>query len=439
MSDVAVGKAHSLAYAFGGLGTGIINSVPTLLLLFFATEILRIPAGTAALIILVPKLWIIFWEPLVGNWSDRSNSRWGRRSPFMLTGALILTVAFALLFAPPSLGPGGMVAWVAAAYFILMSGFSLYFVPYVAIPAEIVAGATSRSRLVSWRMTFAMLGALISATMAPIIVSAGGGGAGGYRLMAALVGPICLVAMLLPLFTSGNRTSGNRETVDLSATPSSATGLWSQFRRAVADRPFRLLAIVQMMQVAAIGSTSAGMPYLIINYLHRPSADVGWAFCAQLLPAVFAIPLFTALGRRIGHVRGQILAACVFALGAVVVGLMIYIGTPWLAIVWAMPIIGLGFGGMQGQSFTLSADFIHAANKSGDAGASLTGMWTASEKVGLALGPAATGSMLALLGKDLILWQITGPAIVIMISVCLLLSIINKDRQSSRKLIQYNI
>lgn len=416
--DLAVGRTRGLAYAFGGLGTGIINSVPTLLLLFFATEILHIPAATAALIILFPKLWIVFWEPFVGNWSDRSNSRWGRRSPFMLSGALILTTAFVLLFAPPALAPGGMIVWVAVAYFALMSGFSLYFVPYVAIPAELRAEGGARSRLVSWRMTFSMLGALISATMAPIIVSVGGGGTGGYRLMAALVAPVCLGAMLLPLFTSGNH-----RTVDRSAASTPATGLWSQLRLAVSNRPFRLLSIVQMMQVAAIGSTSAGLPYLIINHLNRPSSDVGLAFCAQLLPAVFAIPLFTMLGRRIGHVRGQMLAACVFALGAVVVGLLIYLAAPWPAIVGAMPIMGLGFGGMQGQSFTLSADFIHTANKLGNAGAGLTGMWTASEKVGLALGPAATGVMLALLGNNLILWQIVGPAFVIIISLGPLLSI----------------
>lgn len=426
--DAAIGRGANLAYALGGLGTGIVNSVPTILLLFFATEVLHIAAATAALIILLPKLGIIFWEPFVGNWSDRSDTRWGRRSPFMVVGAVLLTAAFLFLFMPPHLSSVATVCWVAVSYAFLMGSFSLYFVPYVAIPAELAIDEVARSSLVSWRMTFAMMGALASATMAPILVSIGGGGAGGYRLMALMIAPICLIAMVLPIRVRV------RETLTATMTARPALGLLHQLKRAVGDRPFRILAVVQTMQVAAVGSMSAGMPYLIVNHMHRSSADVGLIFCAQLVPAVVAIPIFAALGRRIGHIEGQITAAAVFAAGTMLVGLLIYYQAAWLVIVATMPLIGLGFGGMQGQSYILSADLIHAANGANEAGASFTGVWTAAEKLGLALGPAATGVMLALLGAHLIYWQIGGPSLVALASIVGLVTIkqvsANIDRNS---------
>src|SRR3569623_689872 len=51
--SATIGRKPTLAYALGGLGTGIINSVPTILLLFFETEVLHITGGPAELIILL--------------------------------------------------------------------------------------------------------------------------------------------------------------------------------------------------------------------------------------------------------------------------------------------------------------------------------------------------------------------------------------------------
>lgn len=409
--SATIGRKPTLAYALGGLGTGIINSVPTILLLFFATEVLHIPGGTAALIILLPKLWIIFWEPFVGNWSDRTATSWGRRIPFMVVGGVMLVVAFFLLFSPPHLGGWGIVSWVGVAYTLLMSSFSLYFVPYVAVPAELPIGTPGRTVLVSWRMTFAMAGALISATGAPVLVGIGGGGLAGYRVMAAIVAPVCLLAMLMPItmLPRGTQSDGGMA-------PASV-GLLEQLRHVIGNRPFCALAIVQVMQVAAVGSMSAGIPYLIISHLHRSASDVGLVFCAILAPTVFAIPLFARLGRRFGHVWGQVTAAAVFALGAMLVGLLIEVDAPWLLVACVMPVIGLGFGGMQGQSYILSADLIHVSSATGNSGGGFTGVWTACEKLGLALGPAATGVMLGLLGDQLILWQMLGPPLVALASI----------------------
>jgi Na+/melibiose symporter-like transporter len=183
-------------YALGSLGTGVYSTVPTVLLLFYCTEILQIPPAIAAAIVFAPKAWAVLWDPIVGTASDRSRSVHGRRAPFILAGAAGVTVSFALLFNAPPLSMTGTVLYVAAAYFLLASSYSVFAVPYVAVPAEISPLPAERERLTSWRMTFAMAGVLIGAGAAPMLAVAAGGGRRGYGTMALIVALVCGIATL---------------------------------------------------------------------------------------------------------------------------------------------------------------------------------------------------------------------------------------------------
>ena len=65
------------------------------------------------------------WNPLVGGWSDRTQTRWGARRPWMLAGALILPVFFVAMFAAPSALPtSGAAVWTGFAFLVL--GMSLF-------------------------------------------------------------------------------------------------------------------------------------------------------------------------------------------------------------------------------------------------------------------------------------------------------------------------
>ena len=104
-------RADLLAYAAGSFGTGVFSTVPTVLLLFFCTEVLGIAASWAAALVFAPKVWAIVWDPFVGAWSDRTSGRFGRRRPFLLAGALGVALAFVAVFTPPPLSTAGLLAW----------------------------------------------------------------------------------------------------------------------------------------------------------------------------------------------------------------------------------------------------------------------------------------------------------------------------------------
>jgi hypothetical protein len=80
--------ATYLSYGVGMTGNQIMRDVPTAMLLFYMTNTLLIPAAFAGLAILLPKIWVVFADPLVGAWSDRTRSRWGARKPFLFWGSI---------------------------------------------------------------------------------------------------------------------------------------------------------------------------------------------------------------------------------------------------------------------------------------------------------------------------------------------------------------
>jgi glycoside/pentoside/hexuronide:cation symporter, GPH family len=384
-------RLASAAYASGSLGTGVFSTVPAILLLYFCTETLRIPAAWAALIVFVPKVWAIFWDPMVGIASDRAVTPWGRRRPFMLVGATGMAAGFIAVFSPPLMSIGATIAWMMIAYFFLATLYSLFAVPYVAIPSEIAPGETARSRLVSWRMFVAMLGVLAGAGLVPQVVDYFGGGRVGYHRMSLLIAVTCWVAMLIPLGMLRGRDAPNN------GAARSGVAVSTQIAAVVRHRPFLYLCLAYMLQLTAVGVISASAPYLITGALHRGEGDIGTAMIGMLATTTLTIPLWAWSARHVGAARSLIFAILLFAAGALWIGSLCFSHGDWLSGRIAFAFTGVGFAGMQVLPYTLVATLIHHAASSAAAGeSSFTGAWTAAEKLGLAFGPALTGVVLSI-------------------------------------------
>ncbi|GAA2363416.1 hypothetical protein GCM10010404_16880 [Nonomuraea africana] len=98
-----VSRGVRLGYGVGSFCTATFGAVPGLLLLYYMTNFLAVPAWFAGVVVAAPKVWDLVVNPLVGRWSDHTVSRMGPRRPWMLAGACTLPLAFALLLAGPPL------------------------------------------------------------------------------------------------------------------------------------------------------------------------------------------------------------------------------------------------------------------------------------------------------------------------------------------------
>jgi Na+/melibiose symporter-like transporter len=392
-------------YACGSFGTGLYSTIPSVLLLYFCTETLKIPAAVAGVIIFVPKLWAVFWDPVVGRWSDRSRHRWGRRRPFLLAGLVGMLVSFVALFSAPDLTWQAAAIWAALAYFALATLYSLYAVPYISLPAELGGTAETRAMLIGRRMVAVMIGVLAGAAGAPFLVDLAGGGREGYRTMALVIGAVCLVVMAMPILMLAGRDRPAADRI-----PSQARGP-SLLSAALRNAAFLRLVASFLAQLVACGALLSVLPYIVTRIIGRPESDIAVALAVLLTFAILGVPIWTGLARRTSERTLLIVALAGFAATVGMLGLVVAAGVGWVWVLVSLALAGIPFAALQVLPFTLVAHFIHESAASEEA--ALTGVWTASEKVGLAGGSTMTASAIATLG-------LAGPAIPIFLATATL-------------------
>jgi Na+/melibiose symporter-like transporter len=410
-SGRTLGARTIAAYAAGSLGTGVFSTVPTALLLYYCTEVLGIAAAIAGLLVFAPKVWSIIWDPLVGTWSDRTRSRWGRRLPFLLAGAVGVALGFAALFSPPlELTQTGLAIWVAGAYFFLATVYSLYAVPYIALPAEITGTPHAQTNLVAYRMVAGMAGVFLGASGAPLLVSALGGGRAGYAAMSLIIALVCLAAMMITLAVAPR-------TNPATARPSN-TFLTAALAAVRAPGFFRLLASYYLL-ITGVSVVIAALPYLVTQSLGRPEADIGIALGVLIGGAVVTPPFWAWAARAWGERAALSAAMAVFALSATGAAGAIALALPWFQVLAILAAAGFGFAGLQVIPFAMLA---HAAQReSARTGAAqeatFTGLWTAGEKLGLASGPALVALALSLAGSQIMAaLVIAAPVVLLLLS-----------------------
>ncbi|MEU7532347.1 MFS transporter [Saccharothrix sp. NPDC042600] len=365
-------------YATGSLVTGAFGTVPGLLLLPYLTDRLAVPAAVAGLLVLAPKAWDVVFNPVAGRISDRA----GVRRPFLLRGGVAVAVLFALLFAGPFTGAAGA-AYVAVVFLLCATAYAFFQVPYVAMAAEITGDYDERTRLMAWRITFLAPAILVSGAGAPAVRDL----TGGYGLMGVAVGALILVGTVVTVL-------GTR---DVARHVPASAGLRELVGAVRESRPFRLLLAVFVVQAVGLGTMLAGVDYFARLVLGDQSLQT-WLFVGFVGPALVVMPLWQRVGRRRGKRFGLVVASLLFA--AAVVGLTASPVLPVAVVLALMAVIGVGYAGMQVFPLAMLPDVITAQERrSGDTRAGLfSGVWTAGETLGLALGPGVYGLVLGLGG-----------------------------------------
>jgi GPH family glycoside/pentoside/hexuronide:cation symporter len=153
-------------YGIGEISNSIKSYTFGLLLLFFYTSVLGLPGTLVGLATALSLLWDALIDPFIGYASDRARSRWGRRHPFMLLGAMGMGIGFFLVFNPPAgLAAGALFAWLVGTNLILRTSNSAFTVPYHALGAELTRDYHERTSVTGFRAAFAILGTLITAAL----------------------------------------------------------------------------------------------------------------------------------------------------------------------------------------------------------------------------------------------------------------------------------
>ncbi|MGW5560384.1 MFS transporter [Micromonospora sp. NPDC003944] len=377
-------------YALGSLATGAFGTVPGLLLLPYLTDTLGVAAGLAALLVLLPKAWDVLVNPVAGRISDRTRSRWGARRPYLLVAGLALAVLFASIFAAPFGNGSGAAAYVAFAFLATATAFAFFQVPYVAMPAELTGDYAERTRLMTWRIAVLALAILVSGAVAPLVVSVGGDGVAGHRWMGVFVAVLIALGALGAFLGTRSAPTGT--------VGESEPTLRAQLAVAGANRPFRALLICFVVQSAGVATILAGVNYFAGQILRDEESGPTLLFVCFVGPALLVMPVWSRVGARLGKRTALVVASLILAVGAF--ALVAAPVLPPVAVYLVVALIGVGYAGQQVFALAMLPDCIaYETARTGRRQAGVfTGLWTAGETLGLALGPGIYGLVLQLSG-----------------------------------------
>ena len=387
-------------YAIGSLGTGGFATLPGLVLVYYLTDTLGVAAIAAGIVVTLAKVWDVVIDPLIGSRSDRLLARSGTRRGMMILGAVTLPLFFIVTFAVPA----GITAvpaavWVMLAFLLTATSFSLFQVPYIALPAELASGYDQRTRLLTWRVVVLTFAILLFGAGGPALRALGGADKhAGYLLMAVVAGLVIGGGMLVSSFVA---PKGEPSPVSAGRKVGILTTLRTNYSLGIGalrdSQPFRVLLLTFLLQGLATGAMLAGANYVATWVLHSEDA-VTFLFVALIGPALVVTPLWAVISRRIGKERGFTAASILFGIAALSMVLLIWVPGNWIYLPVAL--VGAGYAGMQSLPMAMLPDVIsHDAKRNGPGRAgTFGGMWTAGETTGMALGATALTVVLALTG-----------------------------------------
>jgi GPH family glycoside/pentoside/hexuronide:cation symporter len=386
----ALSPAVCAGFSVGMIGDRIFRDAPALLLLLFMTNYLGIPPALAGAAIFVPKLLIIFVDPLVGALSDRLNSRWGRRRPLMFVGAILASASVLMFFHVPRLGsPMLQAIYMSLIVFIGFSGYSLFSVPYLTMASEIATDEGERRRVMSWRVIFMAIGLSISA-FAGGFMEAIGGGIAGYSTMSWLYATICLLTMMATVIA----TSG----IPTAAGSTNVLPMAAQLKLLASSHRYLRLLLVGFLQKLGEGIGYGSFAYFCIYVVQQPLSGIGLVVLAATAGQVLSQPAWLKAGRRWAPTTLYTAGVIGWCLNLVL----------WLAMKgqsqwWLIP-LGLQGGAAAGGFLMVTLSMLSnvmaadAAEQGVNREGIFSGIWLAAEKLGFALGALIVGVVIGLYG-----------------------------------------
>ena len=387
-------RRRTAAYALGSLGTGGFATLPGLVLVYFLTDTLGVVPLAAGLLVTVAKVWDVLIDPVIGARSDHDRARTGSRRRFMTIGSLGLPVAFALTFAVPAgLGPLLSGLWVLVAFVAAATAFSLFQVPYVALPAELTDDYDARTRLLAARVVVLTVAILLFGAGGPALRRLGGADEHtGYLLMGVVAGVVLGAALLVAARSApvGPVTAVPRR---VALRTHYAEGL-AVLRRSAA---FRALWATFVLQGLATGLMLAAAQY-VATWVLRDEDAVDLLFVALIAPAVVCAPLWSVVARRVGKERAYVAATVLFGVAALVLLALVRVPGAWLY--GPVALAGAAYAGLQTLPLAMLPDVVSVdAQRAGPGQAgTFGGVWTAGETAGMALGTALLTVVLTLTG-----------------------------------------
>ncbi len=200
---------EKIAYGLGDTASNIIFQTVMLFLTFFYTDIFGLSPAVVGTLFLVVRVFDAVTDPLMGALTDRTNTRWGKFRPYLLWLAVPFGLISVLAFTTPDLSDDAKVIYAYVTYTLLMIAYTAINIPYSALGGVLTADPQERVSVQTYRFIFGMLGGLlVTASTLPLVEWFGDGDkAKGYQLTMMAMSTLGVILFLLCFVGTKERVS----------------------------------------------------------------------------------------------------------------------------------------------------------------------------------------------------------------------------------------
>lgn len=270
--------------------------------------------GAVGLLLTLSRLTDVITDPLIGFLSDKLQTRWGRRKPFILIGTPIYALGIWLLFVPPiEFGPMEFLGmrfnsgypYLFFTVTLVYLGSTIKDLPYVAWGAELSHNYNERTLVTSWREGFAVSGSLLSAFTPALLLFAG-----YVKPTDAVYFLSVLMCIVMPIVVLNAVLVVPEYPVVL---PKVKIPLKQSLSVVMSNKPYRRLIIIFVFSTLGAAMTNS-LSFFFVKHVLLAGDLYGLYLAPYFLSQILAIPIWFALSRRVGKHRATMLAIGWYAL-----------------------------------------------------------------------------------------------------------------------------
>ncbi len=315
-----VSNAAALAWGIGGCADNVgVNTLSVLLMPIYSIA-LGVSPALIGLAMGLSRIWDAFTDPVMGNISDNTRTRWGRRRPYIAIGSTLMSALFILLWVPP-MSLKGILPFlyfqvITLAFF---TGYTVWCVPYAALGFELTTDYHGRTKVQAYRTFFAMIGNFLLPWAYKLCFVFGGPRTDsvpselrGVRIVGLLYGLVILAASLSPALFCRER---------LEVQEQEKIRFIRAFQYTVKNRCFLYVALTLLLAVAAVLLPLPFGQYVNIYYVFSGDKEAASLLTAvggtlNTVVCVLATPLVGWFGTRFGKRRTLLAGLVVSCVGS---------------------------------------------------------------------------------------------------------------------------
>jgi len=394
VNDNKLKFSEKISYGFGDLASNVMWGLVGSFLLYFYTDVALIPAAATATLFLVARILDAFIDPVIGSFVDRTNTKLGRTRPFILFGIIPFAIMFVLTFTTFDLSDTGKLIYAYVTYIIVGILYSVVNVPYGALMPLMTRNTGEKSQLASFRMIGMAAGnVFVSACSMALVNTLGKGNQRTGFLLTSMVFAVAgLVCFMVVCLNCKERYLEKHVENQVKAKASET------YKNALKNTPWVASIAFAFFMFVRIGAVVAITIYFCMYVLKNPG------MIPVLLPLLYVSAFITApltpmFIKKFGHRKANIIGLVIYIAAFFIMPL--FVGNTPLFI--GIYFIGNVFGGIgTGSIFGMIADSVdynewqYGKRTEG----TLYAGYSFATKVGMAVGGAAVGYVLAFTGYN---------------------------------------